>query len=348
MRHEDPASLHRPVMLHRVTEILLPALTGPEAADGTPVHVDGTCGMGGHIEAILEACPNAIAIGIDRDTEALELASSRLARFGDRFRPFHATYDEISDVITDAGFSHVNSILLDLGVSSLQLDADDRGFAYRVDAPLDMRMDQTTGPTAADLLNTLSADELTRILREYGEERFAGRIARRIVQARTDQLFTTSARLTQLIDQAIPAASSRTGGHPAKRTFQALRIAVNAELDSLAGALPESLRVLKLRGRAAVLSYHSLEDRMVKRVFTAAATSSAPPGLPVELPEHAPTHQLLTRGAEEPDSQAIAENSRAASARLRAACRIREGNRPQIVSAQTAFPTQRRSKGRHR
>lgn len=348
MRSDDPASLHEPVMLERVTEILLPALVGPEAAQGPAVHVDCTLGMGGHAEAILEAAPEAVVIGIDRDTEALELAGRRLARFGDRFRPAHAVYDEIADVLDDQGFQQAASVLLDLGVSSLQLDAESRGFAYRVDAPLDMRMDQTSGMSAADLLNTASAEELTRILREYGEERFAGRIARRIVSEREAEPFTRSGRLVTLLERAIPAASQRTGGHPAKRTFQALRIAVNAELDALATAIPESVRVLAVGGRVAVLSYHSLEDRMVKKVFAAASSSSAPPDLPVELPEHAPTHRLLTRGAEEPTAQAVAANPRAASAKFRAAVRIRPGERPGVIPLHSDSTRNRRSKGRIR
>lgn len=354
MRRDDPASLHEPVMLARCVELLLPALTpghDPGEGDAGPrVHVDCTLGMGGHAEAILEAAPEAIVVGIDRDPEALELAGSRLARFGDRFRPAHAVYDEIGEVIDSLGFDRVHGVLLDLGVSSLQLDDADRGFAYRHDAPLDMRMDQSAGITAAELLNTADADELARVLREYGEERFAGRVARRIVAEREIEPFTTSSRLVEALTAAIPAASQRTGGHPAKRTFQALRIAVNGELDALARVLPESLRVLAVGGRVAVLSYHSLEDRMVKRVLSAASRSSAPPGLPVELPEHRPTHRLLTSGAEEPSQADVAANPRAASARLRAAMRIREGDRPGIFTNASADKKHRprQTKGRSR
>ncbi|MDO5696566.1 MAG: 16S rRNA (cytosine(1402)-N(4))-methyltransferase RsmH [Dermatophilus congolensis] len=350
MRRDDPASLHEPVMLEQCVELLLPALIEGEGQGGPRVHVDCTLGMGGHAEAILEAAPEAVVIGIDRDTEALKLAGKRLARFGDRFRPAHAVYDEIGDVIAEQGFDSVHGVLLDLGVSSLQLDAEDRGFAYRHDAPLDMRMDQSTGITAAEFLNSASVDELTRVLREYGEERFAGRIARRIVTERETEPFTMSGRLVELLTSAIPAASQRTGGHPAKRTFQALRIEVNGELDALARALPESLRVLAVGGRVAVLSYHSLEDRMVKRVLSAASRSSAPPGLPLELPEHTPTHRLLTSGGLEPSAEAVAANPRAASARLRAAMRIREGDRPGIFTPASADKKQRtrHTKGRSR
>lgn len=353
MRRDDPASLHEPVMLARCVELLLPALTpgSSQKGEGGPrVHVDCTLGMGGHAEAILQAAPEAIVIGIDRDPEALELAGARLARFGDRFRPAHAVYDEIGEVVDSLGFDEVHGVLLDLGVSSLQLDEVDRGFAYRHDAPLDMRMDQSGGSTAAELLNTASVDELTRVLREYGEERFAGRIARRIVAERATEPFATSRRLVELLTAVIPAASQRSGGHPAKRTFQALRIAVNGELDALARVLPESLRVLAVGGRVAVLSYHSLEDRMVKRVLSVASRSSAPPGLPFELPEHMATHRLLTSGAEEPSEHDVAANPRAASARLRAAMRIREGDRPGVFTNAFADSTHRprKTKGRSR
>lgn len=348
MRRSDPASLHEPVMLTRVTQLLLPALVGPEAAAGPAVHVDCTLGMGGHAEAVLEAAPEAIVIGIDRDPEALDLAGRRLTRFGDRFRPVHAVYDEIADVIDAEGFSRAGSVLFDLGVSSLQVDADDRGFAYRADAPLDMRMDQTQGMSAADLLNTAPVEELTRILREYGEERFARKIARRVAVERERQPFTRSARLVTILGETIPAASQRTGGHPAKRTFQALRIAVNSELDALSRAVPGGMRALAVGGRIAVLSYHSLEDRLVKRALTAASTGSTPPGLPVELPEHAPTHRLLTKGAEEPPAEQVALNPRAASAKLRAAVRVREGNLPDVASNTAPDRYAHRSKGRSR
>jgi 16S rRNA (cytosine1402-N4)-methyltransferase len=221
------------------------------------------------------------------------------------------------------GIRRVQGVLFDLGVSSWQLDEADRGFAYRLDAPLDMRMDPTTGPTAADVLNQYSVEDLTRILREFGEERFARRIASSIVRERAREPFTTSARLVELLRSAIPAASARTGGHPAKRTFQALRIEVNAELSAWADALPAAIDALAVGGRIVVLAYHSLEDRLAKQLFAKGATSSTPAGLPVELPGHAPYLRLLTRGAEVPSADEIEANSRAASARLRAAERIR-------------------------
>lgn len=314
------AERHTPVMRDRIVELLAPALEAPGS-----VYLDTTLGMGGHVEAVLEACPNARAIGIDRDTEALDLAGERLARFGDRFTGVHAVYDEIPEVLRESGLKGVDAILFDLGVSSLQLDELERGFAYRADAPLDMRMDQTEGPTAADVLNTYEKNELTRILREYGEERFAGRIASAIVREREREPWERSARLVDLLRSVVPAASQRSGGHPAKRTFQALRIEVNAELRVLERAVPAAIDALGLQGRVAVLSYHSLEDRMVKRALGAGSRSSAPPGLPVELPEHQAYLKLLTRGAEEPTPEEIVANPRATSAKLRAASRIRVG-----------------------
>ena len=315
---------HVPVLRDRVLELLAPALQQPGS-----VMVDATVGMGGHSELVLEQCPGARVIGIDRDHEALKLAGARLARFGDRFTPFHAVFDDLPQVLTDLGLAgqsgagSVAAVLLDLGVSSLQLDELDRGFAYRHDVPLDMRMDQSTGVTAAQVLNTYDQADLERILREYGEERFARRVASAVVRERGRHPFTTSAPLVELLRSAIPAASQKSGGHPGKRTFQALRIEVNAELRALERALPQAIDALSLGGRIAVLSYHSLEDRLTKQALAAGAHDSTPPGLPVELPEHAAYLRLLTRGAEEPDATEISVNPRAASARLRAAERIR-------------------------
>ncbi len=309
---------HVPVLRDRVVELLAPALSEPDA-----VLVDATLGMGGHAEAILTACPQARVIGIDRDPEALRLAGQRLEGFGRRFRPVHAVYDEVPDVLAEAGLEQMQGVLFDLGVSSLQLDVTERGFAYRVDAPLDMRMDQAHGPTAADVLNTYDARELTQVLREYGEERFARRIATAVVAEREHAPFATSGPLLDLLRRVIPAASQRTGGHPGKRTFQALRIEVNGELGAWRRALPAAIDALAVDGRIAVLSYHSLEDRITKQTLAAGARSTTPVDLPVELPDHAAYLRLLTRGAEEPDSREIETNPRAASARLRAAMRVR-------------------------
>lgn len=309
---------HIPVLRDRILDLLEPALVEPGS-----VYVDGTLGMGGHAQAVLERCPNARVVGIDRDQEALALAGERLAGWGDRVTLVHAVYDEVADVVADLGLGGMQAALFDLGVSSLQLDEADRGFAYSHDAPLDMRMDQSRGLTAAEVLNTYEASELERILREYGEERFARKIAAAIVRERQVEPFTTSGRLVDLLRKVVPAKSQKSGGHPGKRTFQALRIEVNAELSAWAAALPAAIDVLAVGGRVAVLSYHSLEDRITKRVFAAGARSSAPEGLPVELPQHRPYLRLLTRGAEEPSAAEQAANPRSASARLRVAEKTR-------------------------
>lgn len=316
---ERPAGdRHLPVLLQRCVDLLAPALAAPGS-----VLVDCTLGMGGHTEAVLEQVPTARVVGIDRDPQAIALASRRLARFGDRFVPVHAVYDEIGDVVADLGLAGVQGVLMDLGVSSLQLDEADRGFAYAQDAPLDMRMDQTTGRTAAEVLNTYAEADLVRILREYGEERFAPRVARAIVRRREQQPWERTGELADAVRAAIPAATRKTGGNPAKRTFQALRIEVNGELEVLERAVPAAVEVLAVDGRIVVESYHSLEDRVVKRELARGATSSAPPGLPVEPETHRPYLELLTRGAEEADAAELEHNPRSASVRLRAARRTR-------------------------
>ncbi len=316
-RGEPASARHVPVLVGRVVELLTPALREPDA-----VVVDATLGMAGHAEALLSANPAARLVGIDRDTEALALAAVRLAAFEGRVTLVHAVYDQLPEVLSRLGLDSVNAVLFDLGVSSLQLDEVSRGFSYAHDAPLDMRMDPTQGDTAADVLNRYSAVELTRVLREYGEERFAPRIAEAIVRERAGAPFSTTARLAELVRDAIPAPARRTGGNPAKRTFQALRIEVNGELAALARAVPAAISAIGVGGRVAALSYHSLEDRIVKRTFAAQSTSTTPAGLPVELPDHAPQLRLLTRG-EQPDAAEVAANPRAASARLRAVERIR-------------------------
>jgi 16S rRNA (cytosine1402-N4)-methyltransferase len=311
---------HVPVLLDRVVALLAPALQ----TEGS-VLVDATLGLGGHTEAVLTRCELARVIGIDRDPAALELASERLSPYGDRFTGVHAVYDEIPDVLADHGLVAVDAVLFDLGVSSMQLDVRERGFAYAEDAPLDMRMDGTTGPTAADVLNTYSAAELTRVLREYGEEKFARKIAAAVVRQREQAPFTTSARLVELLYAEIPAPARRTGGHPAKRTFQALRMEVNDELAVLRRAIPAAIDAIAVGGRVVVESYHSLEDRLVKQAFTAATRSTVPEDLPF-LPEgSAPALRLVTRGAEKADAGEIADNPRAASVRLRALERVSGG-----------------------
>ena len=310
---------HVPVLLDRIIELFAPALSGD-----APVLVDATLGLGGHTDALLTAFPSLTVVGLDRDTDALKLAGERLARHGERIRTVHTVYDGLPDALAGLGLSTVDGVLFDLGVSSMQLDVAERGFAYSQDAPLDMRMDQTRGQTAADVLNTYEHGELARILRVYGEEKFASRIASAVLAARAKEPFTTSGRLVQLIYDAVPAPARRTGGHPAKRTFQALRIEVNSELDVLRRAIPAALSALRVGGRIVVESYQSLEDRIVKQALAELAKSTAPPGLPVELPEHAPRIRLLTRGSEQAGEDETAANPRAQSVRLRAAERTRE------------------------
>ncbi len=309
---------HVPVLLDRVVALVAPALTEPGS-----VMIDATLGLGGHTEAVLTRCPEAHVVGIDRDVHALELAGRRLAPYAGRTTLVHAVYDEIPDVVADLDLGPVSGILFDLGVSSMQLDVRERGFAYAEDAPLDMRMDDTVGLTAADVLNTYSAADLARILRSYGEEKFARQIARAVVREREATPFTSSARLVELLYDVIPAPARRTGGHPAKRAFQALRIEVNDELGVLRRAIPAALDSIGVGGRVVVMSYHSLEDRMVKQAFVERTRSLAPDDLPVIPDELLPELRLITRGAEKVTDAEIAENSRAASVRLRAVERIR-------------------------
>ncbi|WP_353827938.1 16S rRNA (cytosine(1402)-N(4))-methyltransferase RsmH [Agromyces sp. SYSU T0242] len=313
----DIERIHTPVMLERTLELLAPALQREGA-----VYVDATLGMGGHSRAVLERFPGAIAIGLDRDTDAIGIARERLAAFGDRAGFVHTVYDGITEAVRSQGVREVDAVLFDLGVSSLQLDRAERGFAYAKDAPLDMRMDSTRGRTAADVIAEYSEEDLRRIFRDYGEEKLAGRYARAIVRARAEEPITRSSRLVEVLQAATPAAVQRAG-HPAKRVFQALRIEVNEELSVLERALPAALDLLAVGGRIVVLSYQSLEDRLVKRALAAATTSTAPPGLPMELPEHRPQFRLLVRGAELASESEQAENPRAKPVRLRAAERVR-------------------------
>ena len=332
---------HEPVLVHRIVDLLLPALDAPGA-----IFADLTLGLGGHTEALLTAAPGARAIGIDRDTEAIARSRDRLRPFGSRVEFVHAAYDELPAVLKKLGFAVISAVLLDLGVSSLQLDDRQRGFSYSRDAPLDMRMDQSRGHTAADVVNGYETGELARVLRTYGEERFARRIAQAIARERDVAPFTGTARLADVVRDAVPAATRRTGGHPAKRTFQALRIEVNDELGSLSAAVPAAIGALAPGGRIAVLAYQSLEDRIVKRSFVAAAhperAQDVPPGLPVPAP--APALRLLTRGAERPADDEIAANPRAASARLRAAERLEGELPPALTSALSASATSPRGR----
>lgn len=308
---------HAPVLLARCLQLLGPALAGRSA-----VLLDATVGLGGHAAALLQAHPALTLVGLDRDPQALVLARERLAAYAERIHLLHAVYDELPQVLERLRIERLDGVLFDLGVSSLQLDVTARGFSYARDAALDMRMDPGTGPTAADVVNGYSRAELARVLREYGEERFAGRIADAIVSERTRRPFRSTTALVEIIYQSIPAPARRRGGHPAKRTFQALRIEVNGELAALRCALPAALGALSVGGRLVAMSYHSLEDRLVKRALAELTASRTPAGLPIELPGHGPQLRALTRGAEQADPSETGTNPRAASVRLRAAERI--------------------------
>ena len=308
---------HIPVMRERVLALLAPALVTPGA-----VLVDATLGLGGHAEQALTQFPDIHLVGLDRDPEALRLSGERLAPFSGRTTLVHAVYDELPEVLESLGIPAVQGILFDLGVSSMQLDEIDRGFSYANDAPLDMRMDPTTELTAAEILNTYPAGDIVRVLREFGEEKFATRIVSRIVDERERQPFTNSARLVELIRDSIPQAARRTGGNPAKRTFQALRIEVNGELDALRSAIPAALHSLSVGGRIVVMSYQSLEDRIVKQALAEGAESKAPRDLPIIPETMKPWLRLVTRGAETASEAEIETNPRATSVRVRAAERV--------------------------
>jgi 16S rRNA (cytosine1402-N4)-methyltransferase len=313
------SELHVPVALDRALEVLGASLTEPGA-----VFVDCTLGLGGHTEAFLTRFPNIHVVAIDRDPQAIALAGERLAPFADRIDFVNTTYDNIDEAIEELGIEKVDAILLDLGVSSMQLDERERGFAYSYEAPLDMRMDASKGKTAAEVVNSYSEENLARIFFEYGEERYSKAIAKAIVTARTEQPFVKSTELAALIAKVVPFIPGKSSGHPAKRVFQALRIEVNEELDVLKATMPRAIHALKVGGRILVMSYHSLEDRIVKQALVAASTSSAPIDLPIELPEHAPQLRLLTKGAEPATAEEIERNPRSASVKIRAAEKIRQ------------------------
>ena len=307
------ANLHEPVMLHRCLELLRPGI------QDNSIVIDATLGLGGHTEALLTTHPDLTVIGFDRDPVALELASERLSKFGSRFRGVLATYDQIESVLAELGIHSVQGVLFDLGVSSMQLDSAERGFAYAQDAPLDMRMDQSHGLSAAELLETASEEELSRIFRVYGEERFANQIARAIVRQRSVAPIQASSELNRIVEAVVPKAPGKQTGHPAKRVYQALRIAVNDELSILSSAIPQAIAALAVGGRIVVMSYHSLEDAIVKQAFQSAATSTTPIDLPVELPGSGPRLRVITKGVERASEIELSQNPRAASARLRAA-----------------------------
>ena len=309
---------HISVMRDTCIDLLTPAISKSE----TPVVVDATLGLGGHSEALLDSNPNLVLIGIDRDLDAIVKAKNRLVKYENRAIVSHTIFDEITDVVNSFGFKQVDGILFDLGVSSMQLDQSDRGFSYSQDAPLDMRMDRSTGITASEIVNTYAPGELVRILRTYGEEKFATRIVENIVKERAKAPLNSTAQLATLVKESIPAATRRTGGNPAKRTFQALRIETNDELGAVSRAIPQALELLKVGGRLVVMSFQSLEDRIVKEIFTEATTSGTPRDLPVDLPEFAAKFALVVRGSVLPSEAEIAANSRAQSVRLRAIERL--------------------------
>lgn len=305
---------HQPVLAQQCLELLRPALESSEA-----VMIDATLGLGGHTELVLSSLPNVTVVGIDRDENAIEFASQRLAKYGSRFQTFHGTYDQIPQVAKRWGKDgKVDAILMDLGVSSMQLDLGERGFSYVQDGPLDMRMDPSNPLSAATVVNTYSAAELTRILRDYGEEKLASRIARAICQQRDKKPLETTTELATVVQDAVPAPARRRGGNPAKRTFQAIRIAVNDELEILRLAVPRALQSLRVGGRLVVESYQSLEDRIVKRIFVDGASSDLPVDLPILAPQDQAKLQLLTKGAVKANPEEIARNSRSKSVRLRA------------------------------
>lgn len=305
-------------MRDRCVALLEPSIL----ASSNPVVVDCTLGLGGHTEALLKRYSNLTVIGIDRDEIALERARKRLEQFGDRIKTAHAVFDEITEVVESFGYSKISGALFDLGVSSIQLDEANRGFSYSQDAPLDMRMDRSRGITASDIVNTYEPGKLVHILRAYGEEKFATRIVENIVKAREIAPLNSTEQLADLVKRSIPAATRRTGGNPSKRTFQALRIEANDELGAIERALPQALDLVEIGGRVVVMSFQSLEDRIVKEIFTEASTSKSPRELPVELPEFAAKFSLVFRSSEKPSEAEVLENSRAASVRLRAIERV--------------------------
>lgn len=311
---QDITAIHAPVLLQDCVDLVTPALQHKDA-----IVVDCTLGLAGHATVFLKAAPFATLIGIDRDSEALSLATERMRNegLGNRFIPAHAAFDEIDSVLSAHNIDKIDAAFMDLGLSSLQIDEADRGFSYSHDTALDMRMDTTQSTTAATILATYDARELTKIFREYGEERFASLIARRIVETREDKPLLTSGQLVRLVDDAIPKAH-RAAGNPAKRVFQALRIEVNGELDKLQRTLPKIALHLREHGRLVVESYHSLEDTTVKRFMNKGLTVDVPANMPV-IPEDAqPFFKSLTRGAMKASKEEIEHNTRSSSVRLRA------------------------------
>lgn len=317
----DVANIHLPVLLDDCVNLMAPALEHENA-----IAVDCTLGLAGHSIAFLKAAPQARLIGIDRDSEALGLATERMEREGlaDRFIPVHAAFDQLDQVLADQDIERVDAVFMDLGLSSLQIDETDRGFSYSHDAPLDMRMDVSQGITAADLLNSANEQELCRIIRDYGEEKWAARIAQMICEHRAKKPMETTFDLVHAVDAAIPKAVRRKDdGHPARRTFQAIRIAVNDELDPLDKAICDFVDCLKPGGRMLVITFHSLEDRLVKRCFQRLQNPcTCPPKAPICTCGKKPVVKILAHGAVAPTEEEIARNPRARSAKLRVAQKL--------------------------
>ena len=319
---ERGKQMHIPVALERCIDLLTPSIERAISSRGESVVVDATLGLGGHSRALLERFPQLTIIGLDRDLSAIAIAKVNTKEFADRITIVHSVYDQMDSVLHDLGLDYVDGILFDLGVSSMQLDESERGFAYSQEAPLDMRMDQSQGMSALDVLTTYDRSSLIRILRQYGEEKFAPRIADNIIAARTAGTLQTTTQLADLVKESIPAPARRTGGNPAKRTFQALRIEVNGELEVLERAIPAALELIRPGGRVVSMAYQSLEDKVVKREFMRLTQSTTPRGLPVELPSDRPSYVLVFAGSEAASDLEISENPRAASMRLRAIERL--------------------------
>ena len=309
---------HASVMVDRCLALLTPSIENKP----NPVVVDATLGLGGHSLSLLEKFSHLKVIAIDRDESAINIASERLARFKDRITVIHAVYDQMPEVLDQIGIGDVDGILFDLGVSSMQLDQVERGFSYSHDAPLDMRMDQSSSLTAKKVLDTYSKSDLVRVIRNFGEERFASRIVDSIIKARESGRLNSTRDLAEIVKSSIPAPARRLGGNPSKRTFQALRIEVNSELSILDRAIPRALKRLKPNGRMVVMSFHSLEDKIVKRHFADVSESKTPRGLPVEIDSLAAKYRLVFRGSEGASQEEIDKNSRAQSVRLRAIERV--------------------------
>jgi len=313
---------HVPVALDRCIALLAPAIEKSISRSNKAVIVDATLGLAGHTRALLERYPELTVIGLDRDLAAIAIAQERVKEFGSRAVIVHAVYDTLEAVLEDLQIEAVDGILFDLGVSSMQLDEADRGFAYSHDAPLDMRMDQSQGLSAFDVLMTYDRNSLIRILRNYGDEKFAPRIVDRIIEARSAGTLNSTKTLAEIVKESIPAPARRTGGNPAKRTFQALRIEVNQELAVLERAIPAALRAIKIEGRVVVMSYQSLEDKIVKGEFAEVCKSGTPLGLPIDLPNSAAKYRLIFSGSESASADEIESNPRAQSMRLRAVERL--------------------------